>query len=190
MVQRQLLRQVRAIYFNMSSYLPYEVLLLLLLTEVFEDIVLCAFLATFITSTNVSRRLQGEVSQSIFAKNYIAAVLRKTLETYTELDQVAFVVQPAKVKQNLEEILGQFSLTSDRWGDLEVTSSVVFFFSAAIPEEVIDESPDITAIILILLAVIILALLIVFFIIFYHRRRRNKTKGTFGFLFVVFCFSF
>ena len=44
------------------------------------------------TSTNVSRRLQGEVSQSIFAKNYIAAVLRKTLETYTELDQVAFVV--------------------------------------------------------------------------------------------------
>ena len=32
------------------------------------------------------------VSQSIFAENYIAAVLRKTLETYTELDQVAFVV--------------------------------------------------------------------------------------------------
>ena len=92
MVQRQLLRQVRAIYFNMSSCLPYEVLLLLLLTEVFEDIVLRAFLETFITSTNVSRRLQGEVSQSIFAKNYIAAVLRKTLETYTELDQVAFVV--------------------------------------------------------------------------------------------------
>ena len=89
MVQRQLLRQVRAIYFNISSYLPYEVLLL---TEVFEDIVLRAFLETFITSTNVSRRLQGEVSQSIFAKNYIAAVLRKTLETYTELDQVAFVV--------------------------------------------------------------------------------------------------
>ena len=51
-----------------------------------------AFLETFITSTNVSRRLQGEVSQSIFAENYIAAVLRKTLETYTELDQVAFVV--------------------------------------------------------------------------------------------------
>ena len=92
MVQRQLLRQVRAIYFNMSSCLPYEVLLLLLLTEVFEDIVLRAFLETFITSTNVSRRLQGEVSQSIFAKNYIAVVLRKTLETYTELDQVAFVV--------------------------------------------------------------------------------------------------
>ena len=43
MVQRQLLRQVRAIYFNMSSCLPYEVLLLLLLTEVFEDIVLRAF---------------------------------------------------------------------------------------------------------------------------------------------------
>ena len=43
-VQRQLLRQnVRAIYFNMSSCLPYEVLLLLLLTEVFEDIVLRAF---------------------------------------------------------------------------------------------------------------------------------------------------
>ena len=62
------------------------------ITEVFEEIVLCAFLETFITSTNVSRRLQGEVSQSIFAKNYIAAVLRKTLETYTELDQVAFVV--------------------------------------------------------------------------------------------------
>ena len=92
MVQRQLLRQVRAIYFNMSSCLPYEVLLLLLLTEVFEDIVLRTFLETFITSTNVSRRLQGEVSQSIFAENYIAAVLRKTLETYTELDQVAFVV--------------------------------------------------------------------------------------------------
>ena len=63
-----------------------------LLTEVFEDIVFRAFLETFITSTNVSRRLQGEVSQSIFAKNYIAAILRKTLETYTELDQVAFVV--------------------------------------------------------------------------------------------------
>ena len=73
----------------LNSCLPYEVLLL---TEVFEDIVLRAFLETFITSTNVSRRLQGEVSQSIFAKNYIAAVLRKTLETYTELDQVAFVV--------------------------------------------------------------------------------------------------
>ena len=65
MVQRQLLRQVRAIYFNMSSCLPYEVLLLLLLTEVFEDIVLRTFLETFITSTNVSRRLQGEVSQSV-----------------------------------------------------------------------------------------------------------------------------
>ena len=76
----------------MSSCLPYEVLLLLLLTEVFEDIVLRAFLETFIKSTKVSRRLQGEVSQSIFAKNYIAAVLRKTLETYTELDQVTFVV--------------------------------------------------------------------------------------------------
>ena len=73
----------------LNSCLPYEVLLL---TEVFEDIVLRAFLETFMTSTNVSRRLQGEVSQSIFAKNYIAAVLRKTLETYTELDQVAFVV--------------------------------------------------------------------------------------------------
>ena len=62
-----------------------------LLTEVFEDIVFRAFLETFITSTNVSRRLQGEVSQSIFAKNYIAAVLGKTLELYTEFDQVVFV---------------------------------------------------------------------------------------------------
>ena len=73
----------------LNSYLPYEVLLL---TEVFEDIVLRAFLETFVTSTNVSRRLQGEVGQSVFSKNYIAAVLGKTLETYTEFDQVAFVV--------------------------------------------------------------------------------------------------
>ena len=36
----------------LNSCLPYEVLLL---TEVFEDIVLRAFLETFITSTNVSR---------------------------------------------------------------------------------------------------------------------------------------
>ena len=103
------------------------------------------------------------------------------------------------MKQNLEEILVQFSLTSDGWGDLEVSISKNFyfslsFFSAAVsPEEVIDESPDITVIILILVAVIILALLIVFFIIFYHRRCRNKTKGTFNkfvFLFVAFSFSF
>ena len=97
-----------------------------------------------------------------------------------------------KVKQNLEEILVQFSLTSDGWGDLEVYSSknfyfsLSFFFSAAVPEEVIDESPNITVIILILLAVIILALFIVFFIIFYHRRRRNKTKGTFCFFVLSF----
>ena len=63
----------------LNSYLPYEVLLL---TEVFEDIVLRAFLETFITSTKVSRRLQGEVSQSVFAKNYIA----------TGHDQVGFVM--------------------------------------------------------------------------------------------------
>ena len=61
----------------MSSCLPYEVLLLLLLTEVFEDIVLRAFLETFITSTNVSRRLHGEVGKTVFSKNYIAAVLGK-----------------------------------------------------------------------------------------------------------------
>ena len=62
-------------------------------TEVFEDIVLRASLETFIKSTNVSRRLQGEVGQLVFSKNYIAAVLVKlTLETYTEFDQVAFVV--------------------------------------------------------------------------------------------------
>ena len=99
------------------------------------------------------------------------------------------------MKQNLEEILVQFSLTSDGWGDLEVSISKNFyfslsFFSAAVSEEVIViTSPNNTVIILILLAVIILALLIVFFIIFYHRRRRNKTKGTFNkfvFLFVAF----
>ena len=74
----------------LNSCLPYEVLLL---TEVFEDIVLRASLETFIKSTNVSRRLQGEVGQSVFSKNYIAAVLVKlTLETYTEFDQVTFVV--------------------------------------------------------------------------------------------------
>ena len=73
----------------LNSCLPFEVLLL---TEVFEDIVLRVVLETFITSTNVSRRLQGEVVQSVFSKNYIAAVLRKTLERYTEFDQVAFVV--------------------------------------------------------------------------------------------------
>ena len=55
-----------------------------------------AFLETFITSTNVSRRLQGEVGQSVLSKNYIAAVLGKTLETYTEFDQVAFVVLTCK----------------------------------------------------------------------------------------------
>ena len=46
------------------------------------DIVLRAFLETFIKSTKVSRRLQGEVSQSVFAKNYIA----------TGHDQVGFVI--------------------------------------------------------------------------------------------------
>lgn len=74
----------------LNSCLPYEVLLL---TEVFEDIVIRASLETFIESTNVSRCLQGEVGQSVFSKNYIAAVLvKQTLETYTEFDQVAFVV--------------------------------------------------------------------------------------------------
>ena len=33
-----------------------------------------ACLETFITSTNVSRRLQGEVGQSVSSKNYIAAM--------------------------------------------------------------------------------------------------------------------
>ena len=39
----------------------------------------------------------------------LPAVLGKTLETHIEFDQVAFLVLPAKVKQNLEEILVQFS---------------------------------------------------------------------------------
>ena len=73
----------------LNSYLPYEVLLL---TEVFEDIVLRAFLETFITSTNVSRRLQGEVGKTVFSKNYIAAVLGKRWNRTLEFDQVAFVV--------------------------------------------------------------------------------------------------
>lgn len=91
------------------------------------------------------------------------------------------------MKQNLEEIFVQFSLTSDGWGDLEVSISKNFyfslsFFSAAVAEEVIViKSPNNTVIILILLAVIILALLIVFSITSYDRRRRNKTKGTFCF---------
>ena len=80
-VQRQLLRQlyVQFTLTCLNSCLPYEVLLL---TEVFVDIVLRPFLETFIKSTKVSRRLQGEVSQSVFAKNYIA----------TGHDQVGFVM--------------------------------------------------------------------------------------------------
>ena len=73
----------------LNSCLPYEVLLL---TEVFEDIILRAFLETFITSTNVSRRLQGEVGKTVFSKNYIAAVLGKRWNRTLEFDQVAFVV--------------------------------------------------------------------------------------------------